>query len=73
MYLSLLTDADAAAGGSSTWMSWVLIGLVIVAFIAMIVFSSRRNKKRPALLRQERPSLRHLHHRPGRRGRKAFE
>lgn len=46
MYLSLLTDADAAAGGSSTWMSWVLIGLVIVAFIAMIVFSSRRNKKR---------------------------
>lgn len=46
MYLSLLTDADAAAGGSSTWMSWVLIGLVIMAFIAMIVFSSRRNKKR---------------------------
>lgn len=55
MLYSILSDTpvgdtanDAAAGnpGGMEWMSWVLIGLLVVAIIAMFVISSRRNKKR---------------------------
>lgn len=41
------TPSETTPSGSGMgWMSWVLIGVLVVAIIAMFVISSRRNKKR---------------------------
>ena len=49
MIFSLLTESGAGTGGgtnTSTIVMYVLIGVIIVAFIAWMFFSGRKNKQR---------------------------
>ena len=47
--LNLLSSSSGTASGGtadSGWLSWVLIGVLVVAFVVMMIISSRSNKKR---------------------------
>lgn len=47
MNLSLLeTSTSNTQNSGSPWLTYVMLGILVVALIAMFVFSSRRNKKR---------------------------
>ena len=47
--LNLLSSSSGTASGGTAdngWLSWVLIGVLVVAFAVMMIISSRSNKKR---------------------------
>ena len=49
LYSILSGDTTTSGSGASTgseWVTYVLLGVIVVAIIAMFVVSSRRNKKR---------------------------
>ena len=45
MWFALL-ESTSGTTPNSDWIMWVLIGVIVVAFIAYIFFSGRKNKAR---------------------------
>ena len=66
MFFSLL--ADEAAKGSPQWVSYVLIGVLVVILIVSMVLMNRRSKKREAEDKARRRRMRHSCRSKRRRG-----
>ncbi len=43
---ALLTGETPATNPAGDWTSWILIGVLVVAFVVMMIISSRSNKKK---------------------------
>lgn len=45
---SASTSSSAAQSSGNNWMTWVIMGVIVVAFVLMFVFQGRRQKKQQA-------------------------
>ncbi|MBP5242953.1 MAG: preprotein translocase subunit YajC [Clostridia bacterium] len=44
-FVNLLTSSGGADGSANQWMTYVLLGVMVVAFVAFFIFQNRRQKK----------------------------